>query len=66
MTYLTPAKLRVLSGFFTDLAAGWFGAMIIVPNFSGLNTPNDYALLMFDVLFGIVSLMVAFQLEGAA
>ena len=65
MILSNAAKLRVLSGFFTNLAAGWFGAVIIFPNFEQPPTPNSLTLLTFDLLFGIPCLLVAFQLEDA-
>jgi hypothetical protein len=51
----------LFSELFVNLAAGWFGAVLIVPNFSGIETPFNLAILTGDVLAGIFSLLIAFK-----
>lgn len=58
-----PSQLRILSGLFTNLAAGWFGAMIIAPNFSDVSSFRGVFVLLFDGLAAIVSLVIAFLIE---
>jgi len=53
----------IFSDLFINLAAGWFGAVIIVPNFSGINPPFNFLILTGDVLAGILSLVAAFKLR---
>ena len=53
----------VLADFSINLAAGWFGAVIIVPNFSGINWPYNILILTADVLAGIFSLVIAIELR---
>lgn len=57
------SRLRVLSGLFTNLTAGWIGAIFIFPNFSDLSTLANKLVLTYDVLAAIVCLLVAFLLE---
>ena len=60
---IEPGLLIVLSELFVNLAAGWFGAVFIVPNFSGLKLPFNLFVLTMDILLGIFSLVVAFKLR---
>ena len=53
----------VLADFFINLAAGWFGALIIVPNFAGINWPYNIFILTADVLAAIFSLVIAIKLR---
>lgn len=59
----TSAKMRVLSALFTNLAAGWIGAILIFPNFSDLASLSDKLVLILDILAVTVCLLVAFWLE---
>jgi uncharacterized membrane protein YeaQ/YmgE (transglycosylase-associated protein family) len=59
----TTAQRRILSGLFTNLAAGWIGAMIITPNFSDITTFHGAAVLIFDGSAVILSLLMAFFIE---
>lgn len=58
-----PSQLRILSGLFTNLAAGWVGAMIITPNFSDVTNFRGAFVLLFDAVAAIVSLVIAFLIE---
>lgn len=60
----TPSKRKVLSSLFTNLTAGWIGAILIFPNFSDLSSLLGKVVLIFDITAAIVCLFVAFKLEG--
>lgn len=59
----TKPRLKVLSALFTDLSAGWIGAVIIFQNFSNLSLFKDWLILITDIIAAIVCLLVAFWLE---
>lgn len=59
----SASKRRVLSSLFTNLTAGWIGALIIVPNISDLSQIQDILVLILDVFAAIVSLSIAFWFE---
>lgn len=59
----TKARLRVLSGLFTNLSAGWIGAFLILPNFSDLLLLENQIILTVDMMAAIVCLLTAFWLE---
>ncbi|MBI2310130.1 hypothetical protein HYU89_04520 [Candidatus Collierbacteria bacterium] len=46
-----------------NLAAGWFGSVTIVPNFTGLEFPFNLIVLTQNIVNGIVSLAVAVRLK---
>jgi len=48
----------VISDLLINLAAGWFGAVVIVPVFVG-GQNLDWWLLLFDITAGILSLKMA-------
>lgn len=50
----SPRKLRVLSAFFINLAAGWFLALFVT---------KDTFVLTTEFLFSIISLRLAFDIE---
>lgn len=62
----TKARQRVLSGLFTNLAAGWMGAIFIFPNFNDLLKTSNQLLLIVDIISAIVSLIIAFWFEERA
>lgn len=66
MRIFTPARLKVLSGFFANLAAGWFGAIVILPNFSDLTELESKLVLTGDGFFATVCLLLAFWFEEKA
>jgi len=59
----TSPRVRVLSSLFTNLAAGWIGAILIFPNFSDLAGLPNKLVLILDILAATVCLLVAFWLE---
>lgn len=60
---IEPALLVILSELLVDLAAGWFGAVFIVPNFTKIRSPFNLAILTGGILAGILSLAIAFRLR---
>lgn len=63
MTRIDPIWFLIFSEFFVNLAAGWFGAIFIIPNFSGFKSPFNFFVLTGDILAGIVSLLIAYKLR---
>lgn len=49
-----------------NLSAGWFGAILIAPNFTSLEYPFDLIILTQDLAIGIVSLVIAVRLKRLA
>ncbi len=60
---IEPIWFGVLADLLINLSAGWFGAVVIVPNFSGLWWPYNLVVLTGDVLSGTLSLVIAFRLR---
>jgi len=61
---ISNKKITVLSELFTNLSAGWFGAIIIFPGIFIVRDVNDVLLKLFiNGFFGIISLLVAFKLK---
>lgn len=58
--------LEAISDLLINMAAGWFGAVIIVPNFGGLGDIRSVLLLTEDLTVGIVSLVFAVRLKKLA
>ncbi|MBI2029172.1 hypothetical protein HYT02_02030 [Candidatus Gottesmanbacteria bacterium] len=56
----------ILSEFFVNLAAGWFGALLIVPNFTGVNYPFNILILTGDSTLCIVSLLIGLKFRKLA
>ena len=56
----------ILADLLVNLAAGWFGAVFIAPNFFGIRSPLDWIVLTGDFVMGIVSLSIAMRLKRAA
>ena len=54
---------KVLSGLSINLAAVWFGAAFISPNFGSISDKNALLLLTGDILLGIFCLVVSYKLE---
>ena len=42
MSLFTPTRLNILSQLFTNLAAGWFGVVLIIPGVTKLETLDDF------------------------
>lgn len=53
----------IFSEFWVNIAAGWFGAGIIVPLSTGESLTNNFGMLTVDIFFGIVSLVIAYTLR---
>ena len=54
---------RVLSGLFTNLSAGWLGLIVITPNFIPLSIPGNKDVLIYEGVFGILSLVTAIMFD---
>jgi len=50
---------NALSQLFINLAAGWFGVVFIIPGITQLNSFADFLWLTRNILFGILSLLIA-------
>ncbi|OGE18021.1 hypothetical protein A2769_01140 [Candidatus Daviesbacteria bacterium RIFCSPHIGHO2_01_FULL_37_27] len=59
----TKPWLKVLSGLFTNLAAGWFGAVFIVPAFADTTHLSGIIVLIRYLLSGIISLLISVKIE---
>lgn len=51
------AWLSALSGLSINLASGWFGAIVILPNFSPVKTWADFGVLLYNLVFGSIFLV---------
>ena len=57
------AFFKVLSGISGNLSAGFFGLILIAPNFLPIKGLHDVFLLTIDIALGIVFLWTAYVLE---
>ena len=57
------ALSKTLSNVCTNLSAGWFGFILIVPGFSPPQSLDDWFILTKSVSFGIVFMWLAYKLE---
>lgn len=64
--FQNPIRVRVLSGLFTNLAAGWLGSVFIFSSLAELVSRADVIILLANAGFGIVCLQIAFILEEKA
>ena len=56
--------VEVFRDLFIDLAAGFFGSVVIFPGVFGIKTINDIVgLLLINVICGIFSLLIALKLK---
>ena len=62
-TLFSKSWLRVLSGLFTNLAAGAFGLVVVTPNFIGADNLATVLTLTSDILLGIVFIVTAERLD---
>lgn len=53
----------IFSEFWVNMAAGWFGAAIIIPLSSGTPVQINAIALIVDILFGIFSLVIGYLLR---
>lgn len=63
MKKIDPILLLVLSEFWINMGAGWFGVAIIAPLSPQATFPINLWVLTTDVIFGIVSLIIAYKLR---
>lgn len=63
MRKLDPVLLLTIADIFTDLSAGWFGAVLILPIFTRIDSPPNILLLSGDFGAGIISLLTAYKLR---
>lgn len=54
---------QVLSELLVNLAAGWYGAAVIIPISSPLTTAVDFSALTADIIFGSVCIIIAYKLR---
>jgi hypothetical protein len=61
---LTNGFLKVSAGVLTNLAAGWFGAVLIFPQFIEFRSPGEaLVVLTYSMCFGILSMLAASRIE---
>lgn len=58
--------LKAIADLLINLSAGWFGAILIAPNFSSLKYPFDLIILTGNLVIGIVSIVIAVRLKRLA
>lgn len=56
--------LSILSELLVNLAAGWFGAAFIAPNFIASRADYKPLILLADIALGIVCLLIAHHLRN--
>ena len=61
--FFNSARMKVLAGLFTNLAAGWIGLVIITLPVPKQLSPESIAALTFDVLLATLCVLIAFELE---
>lgn len=57
------ASLRALSGLSINLSAGWFALAFITPNIVDISGALDILRLTYDLLFGILFLVITIFIE---
>ena len=63
-SFFTPRKVEVIADLFTNLAAGWYGAVVIFPIVLRARDPFGYLVaLTINIAFGTLSLLIAFRLK---
>ena len=60
---LTHPWLKAFAGLTINLSAGWYGAVLILPNFSPIKTTADFLTLIYDLLFGTIFLVLSVWCE---
>lgn len=63
MRWLSDDLFTVLADLFVNLAAGWFGAVLIVPFVPTILRERIAVTLLINLGFGMVSLLIAFRLR---
>lgn len=59
MRLFTQTRLSVISQVFANLAAGWYGVVLIIPGVSNLASLGDWVWLTKNLLFGTLALSTA-------
>lgn len=54
---------QILSELLVNLAAGWYGAAVIIPISSPPTTAVDFSALTADITFGTVCIIIAYKLR---
>lgn|GEM_PF-5465641 len=57
--------LEAIADLLINLSAGLFGAILIVPNFSGSEFPANLIILTVDFVGGIFNLLIAVRIRKA-
>jgi len=57
------ALIKTLSTIASNLSSGWFGLILIAPNFLPIKGFSEIFLLTVNMVFGIVFLWIAYKLE---
>ncbi len=57
------AFIRSLAGLTINLSSGWFGAIVIAPNFSPIKNLSDFLILIYDFIFGTIFLVLSVIIE---
>ena len=61
---ITNGFLKVAAGVLTNLAAGWFGAVLIFPQFIEFKTLGETVIILtYSSCFGILSMLAATRIE---
>jgi len=64
ITSFTVGQLKVIAGVLTNLAAGWFGSILIFPNLFTIKIPTTFLfVLTYSLGFGILSMLAAAKIE---
>lgn len=58
--------LATLADLFVNLSAGWFGIVFVVPISTKESKPGSFWVLIANLLFAIVSLMIAVKFNRLA
>lgn len=61
--HLTRPWFKALAALSINLSAGWFAAVLIVPNFSSLQNLADFGILTYDLFLGILFLRFTVKIE---
>lgn len=64
VTAFTIGQLKVIAGVLTNLAAGWFGSVLIFPSLFEIKIPSTFVfVLTYSLGFGILSMLAAARIE---
>lgn len=57
---IDPALFMAIGDVFLNLAAGWFGAAIIIPGTYPRSTPTNILYVAANILFGMIALAIGY------